>query len=127
MDGVNVIIANRSKAPFQVKKYCTITTIRNTRRQDYEVSLADSCTFMKRISEGMKIFVKIMKDKTLALNVNAYNTIDEVESKIQDREGIPPNCQGLIFTGKKLEGERTLSNNRIKKEPTLYLVLYSIK
>lgn len=76
-----------------------------------------------RGGESMQLFVKTLSGKTISVEVDDMDRIEDVKAKIEEKEGIPPEQQRLIFGGKQLDGHKTLQDYAVEDGASLSMVL----
>lgn len=114
MSKLKLCIGTHSHEPQCYTKYTTSYSAEKRLAELIELSESDY---------GMQVFVKTLTGKTIHLDVCPSFTIEDVKLLIQNKEGIPPDQQRLIFAGMQLEDDRTLAKYNIQRESTIHIVL----
>ena len=90
--------------------------------QDYSIQKDSTLHLVLRLRGGTQIFVKKMEGRNITFDVNLTDKIESLRAKIQDKEGIPPDEQRLVFAGKQLENGNTLEDYSIKRHSIIHLL-----
>jgi ubiquitin C len=90
---------------------------------DYNVQKDSTIHLVLRLRGGMLIFVKTLTGKSIGIDLSQTETVEYLKHRIRERKGIPNDKQRLIFAGKQLENEKTLTDYNIQKDSTIHLEL----
>ena len=94
----------------------------NKTLDDYKIKNQSTLHLGIRHKKIMQIFIKFLNGKTLTLDVEPSDTIEKIKKKIQEKEGIPPDQQRLLYMGRQLEDIYTISNYKILESSTVFLL-----
>ena len=87
----------------------------------FEIKNGDIIELIDR--KTFPIHIKTLTGKTVDINVAPFDNIEYIKSLYQDKEGVPPDQQRLIYNGVMLKDNKTIFDYKIEKESTLHLVL----
>eukprot|EP00617_Octactis_speculum_P004996 CAMPEP_0185791254 /NCGR_PEP_ID=MMETSP1174-20130828/158269_1 /TAXON_ID=35687 /ORGANISM="Dictyocha speculum, Strain CCMP1381" /LENGTH=123 /DNA_ID=CAMNT_0028486179 /DNA_START=431 /DNA_END=802 /DNA_ORIENTATION=- len=90
---------------------------------DYDVKEDSTFHMVLRLRGGMQLFVKTLDGKTVTVDAEEEDTIEDIKNRIMEKEGVPTDQQRLIFGGKQLEGQKTLADYDVKEDSTFHMVL----
>lgn len=90
---------------------------------DYGVTNGATMHLVLRLRGGMQLLVKTLAGKTITVDAEEGDTVDQLKQKLNEKEGIPVDQQRLIFGGKQMESDRTLTDYGVTNGATMHLVL----
>ena len=127
-DTIQDLINEVKKNEKNIKKYFKIST-KDAYITDYKKNLVYYKMYQNITINfddfliGGNYCIKTLTGKTICLYLEPNDTIDIVKAKIQDKEGIPPDQMRLIYGGKQLEDNKTITDYLIPEKAEMYLIL----
>jgi len=122
------LVKDKIREQVEYNKSCNVLTYSGRKLLDDELALGsyniqNGSPLQMALTDQYEIYVKTLTGKTLTFMVSPFNTIEEVKLKVQDKQGIPPDQQRLIYSGLQLDTKYTVGDYYIQKDSTLHLVL----